>query len=42
MKKCPPEKAVAYTIVVVICGILLGAVLGGLLMSTLIGGGDPA
>jgi hypothetical protein len=41
MKKCPADKAVVYTIVVVVCGILLGAVLGGLLMSTLIGGGAP-
>ena len=38
MKKCPQEKAVAYTIVVVICGIVLAAVVGGLLMSTLFGG----
>jgi hypothetical protein len=39
MKKCPPEKAVGYTIVVVICGILLGAVLGGVLISAIGGGG---
>ena len=38
MKKCPQEKAVAYTVVVVICGIVLGAVIGGLVMSTLFGG----
>jgi hypothetical protein len=39
MKKCPPEKAAAYTIVVVICAIALGLVLAGLLMSTVAGGG---
>jgi hypothetical protein len=39
LKKCPQEKAVAYTIVVVIGGILLGVVLGGVLMSALVGGG---
>jgi hypothetical protein len=38
LKKCPQDKAVAYTIVVVICGIVLGVVLGGVLMSPLIGG----
>lgn len=27
LKKCPPDRAVGYTIVVVICGILLGFVL---------------
>jgi hypothetical protein len=35
MKKCPPDKAVAYTIVVVICGLLLGFALAGALMSVL-------
>ena len=39
MKKCPEDKAVAYTIVVVLCGIVLGVVVGGLLMSMLVGGG---
>jgi Yip1 domain len=39
MKKCPPEKAAAYTIVVVICGIVLGVVLAGALMSMVVGGG---
>ncbi|MGH8851736.1 MAG: Yip1 family protein [Casimicrobiaceae bacterium] len=39
LKKCPPEKAVGYTIVVVLCGIVLAIVLGGLLMSALLGGG---
>ena len=38
MKKCAQEKAVAYTIVVVLCGIVLGAVLGGVLMSAVVGG----
>lgn len=38
MKKCPPEKAVAYTVVVVLCGILLGALLFGALFSTVLGG----
>src|SRR5258706_4415802 len=28
LKKCPQDKAVGYTIVVAICGILLGVVLG--------------
>ena len=39
LKKCPQDKAVGYTIVVVICGILLGAVLAGFLVSMVIGGG---
>ena len=38
MKKCPPEKAVGYTIVVVLCGIVLGVLLGGVLMSMIVGG----
>ena len=38
MKKCPHEKAVPYTIVVVICGIVLGAIVGSLVMSTMFGG----
>lgn len=42
LKKCPPEKAVGYTIVVVLCGIVLGVVLGGVLMSTILGGGMMA
>jgi hypothetical protein len=28
LKKCAPEKAVAFTIVVVLCGMVLGAVIG--------------
>jgi hypothetical protein len=39
LKKCPGNKAVAYTIVVVVCGVVLGIVVGGVLMSTVIGGG---
>jgi hypothetical protein len=39
LKKCPQDKAVVYTIVVVICGILLGGVLAALLVSMVIGGG---
>ncbi len=39
LKKCPQEKAIAYTIVIVLCGILIGAVVGGVLMSALVGGG---
>ena len=38
MKKCPPEKAVAYTILVVICGIVLGIALSGILFSVFMGG----
>jgi hypothetical protein len=38
MKKCPQEKAVPYTVVVVICGTVLAAVIGSLVMSTLFGG----
>ena len=38
MKKCPQEKAVGYTLVVVLCGIVLGVVLAGLVMSMVVGG----
>jgi len=38
MKKCPQEKAVVYTIVVVLCGIVAGAVLFNLLFSAIVGG----
>src|SRR5262245_11882514 len=38
LKKSPPEKAVVYTIVVVICGLLVGIVLGGVLISIFAGG----
>jgi hypothetical protein len=39
LKKCPQDKAIGYTIVVVICGILLGWVLAAFLLSMVIGGG---
>ena len=39
LKRCTPDKAVIYTIVVALCGLLLGAVVGGVLISTLIGSG---
>jgi len=38
LKKCSPDKAVAYTIVVVLCGIVLTVVLVALLMSLVFGG----
>jgi len=38
LKKCPQDKAVLYTIVVVFCGIVLGIVLAGLLVSMVLGG----
>jgi hypothetical protein len=38
MKKTPADKAVVYTIVVVISGILLGVVIGGVLFSLFAGG----
>jgi Yip1 domain len=38
LKKCPQDKAVVYTIVVVVCGILLGVVLAGFLISMVVGG----
>ena len=39
LKKCPQDKAVGYTIVVVLCGILLGVVFAGFIVSLFIGGG---
>ena len=39
MKKCPQDKAAVYTIVIVLCGMLLGAVLYYALFSSLMGGG---
>ena len=39
VKKCPPPKAVAYTIVVLICNILLFWVLGLVLLPMMLGGG---
>jgi len=39
VKKCPPTKAVAYTVVVLICNILLFWVLALVLMPMMLGGG---
>ena len=39
LKKCPQDKALGYTIVVVLCGILLGVVLAGFIVSIMFGGG---
>jgi len=39
LKKCPREKAAAYTLVVVLCGIALGAMLSYVLFTSLMGGG---
>jgi len=39
LKKCPREKAAVYTIVVVLCAMLLGAVLYSALFSSLMSGG---
>ena len=38
MKKCPQDKAVPYTLVVVVCGIVLFAIIGSLVTSTMFGG----
>ncbi len=38
LKKCAPDKAVGFTIVVVICGLVLGFLLMGLLFSAMFGG----
>lgn len=38
MKKCPEEKAVVYTVAIVLCGLLLGVLLFGALMSVFLGG----
>ena len=42
LKKCPQDKAVAYTIVVVICAIALVVMLAGFVFSFLVGGGTMA
>lgn len=39
LKKCAPDKAVVYTIVIVICGIVLGILLVWLLASAMMPGG---
>lgn len=38
MKKCPQEKAVVYTVAIVVCGLVLGLLLFGALMSVFFGG----
>lgn len=38
LKKCPQDKAVGYTIVVVVCGVLLGFVVAGFVLSMVLGG----
>ena len=38
MKKVPQEKAVTYTVVVVVCVLVLGAVIGGVMRMTTYGG----
>jgi hypothetical protein len=38
LKKCPPNKATAYTIVVVLCGMALGFALSYVLFAMVIGG----
>jgi hypothetical protein len=39
LKRCAPDKAVAFTLIVVVCGIVLGIVVGGMLLTAVIGGG---
>lgn len=38
MKKVPAEKAVPYTLVVIVCVIVLGVLLGSLMRMTMVGG----
>lgn len=38
LKKCTPEKAVGFVVVVIVCGIVLGYVLNRLLLSLVLGG----
>src|SRR5262249_35727549 len=38
LKKCPQDKAVGYTVVVIICILVLGAVIGALMRSMFWGG----
>ena len=38
MKKCPQDKAIPYTLVVLVCGIVLFAIIGSLVTSTMFGG----
>jgi len=39
LRKCGPEKAAGFTIVVAVCAIVIGYVLGRLLFSVVLGGG---
>ena len=39
LKKCTQEKAVGFTIVVIVCGIVLGALIGIVLMPMFVVGG---
>ena len=39
LKKCPQDKALGYTLLVLLCGILLGIVLGSIILSMVLGGG---
>ena len=41
MKKCPQDKAVPYTLVVVVCEIVLFAIIGGLMSTAMFGGMRP-
>jgi len=38
LKKCPDEKAAVYTVVVMVCGLVVGAVLSNVLFSLVVGG----
>lgn len=39
LTKCPADKAAGYTAIVVICALVLGVVVGGVLMTVAVGGG---
>lgn len=39
LRKCSPEKAVGYTVVVAVCALVIGFVLASLLFSVILGGG---
>ena len=42
LKKSTPEKAIILTIVIVVCGLLLGVVVGGFLVTAMLGSGAAA
>lgn len=42
LKKSTPEKAVGLTIVVVVCGVVLGVLVGGFLVTAMVGTGAAA